>query len=325
MVFAGSQVSTGSYNLALEFWNIPTLNAGETATLNLDLFTLIGGQDITNFVEVAALDQDDSDSTPGNGTGTPSEDDEASVTITPADNGGFGGQDGTANLSLTMTADAPTVGQFNNIVFSLVLTNDGPDEATNIRVNAGLPNGTAYTSHTNSDGVYSLFEEAWSIKSLASGESITLDLNLFNLLNSGSITAYAEVFQVGQSDPNSTPANGNGTTANEDDEAAVTVTATNQVTTRSSSLAGVTMNKLYPVPTINELNIQLVNQGVAQEATVDIYDLQGRLMVTNTVFLDEGVNDHQMDLNNVSGGNYFIHVRIPEGTLVVQQFTKVGN
>ncbi|MEZ4934399.1 MAG: DUF4331 family protein [Saprospiraceae bacterium] len=82
MVFTSQSTDKGSYNLFFQSWEIPMLAAGETATLNLKLFTLVSNVDISNFVQVTAASQDDIDSTPdNNATTAPNEDDEAAVTI----------------------------------------------------------------------------------------------------------------------------------------------------------------------------------------------------------------------------------------------------
>ncbi len=82
MVYTAHAESTGDYNLFFETWTIPSLAAGETAELDLVLFTLVENQSITQFVEVLAANENDDDSTPGNGNGvSPQEDDEAAITI----------------------------------------------------------------------------------------------------------------------------------------------------------------------------------------------------------------------------------------------------
>lgn len=82
MVHTFSNATKGSYNLFFESWEIPTLAAGETATLTLTFFTLVGDGNLPNFVQVTTASQDDIDSTPNNNpTTVPNEDDEAAVTI----------------------------------------------------------------------------------------------------------------------------------------------------------------------------------------------------------------------------------------------------
>ena len=82
MVFTNATVNNGNYNLFFEEWTIDFIGAGTTATLDLDLFTLVSNVDITNYTEIFIADQLEPDSTPGNFNGQVNEDDEASVTLT---------------------------------------------------------------------------------------------------------------------------------------------------------------------------------------------------------------------------------------------------
>lgn len=87
MVHTSNNAMTGTYNLFFEEWTIPFLLSGETATLELVLFPLVSGTDLTNFVQVLSSDQSDPDSTPGNDTDNiADEDDESALTLSSASN-----------------------------------------------------------------------------------------------------------------------------------------------------------------------------------------------------------------------------------------------
>lgn len=70
------QLSSGSYNVySDQIWYLPSVGAGQSETLNIEVFFL---SEPSLYAQVLALDQNDSDSTPGNGTCcTAFEDDEA--------------------------------------------------------------------------------------------------------------------------------------------------------------------------------------------------------------------------------------------------------
>ncbi len=76
-------ISQGDWNfgwLETSIWNVGTLAAGETATITLAYFTL--SESVPLFGQVSATAENDSDSTPGNGTfGNATEDDEAFIEI----------------------------------------------------------------------------------------------------------------------------------------------------------------------------------------------------------------------------------------------------
>ena len=79
--------SQGSYNLYFHEWEVGSLAAGQTATLDMVLFCLQNTTPLPYFVQVVAATPSDIDSSPDNNTtGTPVEDDEALVTLAPANN-----------------------------------------------------------------------------------------------------------------------------------------------------------------------------------------------------------------------------------------------
>ena len=84
LVFTSDNESQGEYNLFFQRWDVGMLESGASATLELTLFVLVDGVDITNFFQVLSSATADPDSTPGNDNDqTPDEDDEAAVTISP--------------------------------------------------------------------------------------------------------------------------------------------------------------------------------------------------------------------------------------------------
>ncbi len=88
LVYTDAGTSQGDFSAWLQEWNLGALAAGESATLNLTLFTLVSDQVLQQFVQVKSVIGDDIDSTPGNNQSlSVSEDDEASVIINPQGSG----------------------------------------------------------------------------------------------------------------------------------------------------------------------------------------------------------------------------------------------
>ncbi|MEM9849182.1 MAG: CHRD domain-containing protein, partial [Bacteroidota bacterium] len=144
MVFTSAEPSVGDYNLFFGWWNIDVLNAGDTAVLDLTLFTLEEEEAITNYVQIIGAQPADPDSRPNNGVAPePREDDEAAFTIfsEPTVRGGT-----TADLSLTLETVEDEFTVFSNTTYVLTLMNEGPDSAANIRVSALIPQGMVFTS-----------------------------------------------------------------------------------------------------------------------------------------------------------------------------------
>ncbi len=223
VVYTSSSVTQGEYNLYYERWDVGSLAPGQSATLTLVLFPLVKDSSINNFFQVLSATGNDTDSTPGNDTdNTANEDDEALVTIIGPPQPPQGGQN--ADLSLFASVDSTNYDIYKDVTYHLVLVNHGPDAADSITVKAGLPQGFVYTSSsTSTNGEYNLYFQRWDIGYLPSGDTARLDLTLFPLTNGVNVDNFFQVMTSGQADPNSTPGNDTDNTANEDDEALITL------------------------------------------------------------------------------------------------------
>ncbi|MEI7902907.1 MAG: DUF11 domain-containing protein, partial [bacterium] len=113
-VSAGS----GTYNSGSGIWTIGMLNAGATTSLTITATVLVTNVMINTAQVWTSAPQFDPDSTPGNSV--PSEDDQASVKLTPQ----------VSDLSLTKTVNnaSPNVG--NNVIFTVAVSNAGPSAVT---------------------------------------------------------------------------------------------------------------------------------------------------------------------------------------------------
>lgn len=201
--FVGAAPSQGGYAAGSGVWTVGALNAGNSATLVITA-RVRGSGTYLNKAEVAAADQPDRDSTPGNNSTT--EDDDASSGTTPVP---------TVDLALTQTVDTATPGVGGNITFTLTLTNAADmSAATNITINDTLPAGYTFIGYTSSQGIYNTGTGVWSAGNLAAGASATLAITA-RVLGSGAYVSYAEVTAVNQGDIDSTPNNGSTT---EDDD-----------------------------------------------------------------------------------------------------------
>ena len=223
LVYTSHNTTNGNFELFTNDWKVPSLAPGETAMLHLTLFSLVDDQDITFFTQVVASDQNDADSTPNNSSGEVQEDDEASVTITPQSGGGFGTNAGNNDLELNITTDASNYGIYEVVPYTISLTNNGEVPATGIIVNAGLPQGMAFTNASTSHGAYNLYFQEWTIAELGAGQTAVLEIDLFTLVADQPITNFTQIFVANELDPDSTPGNNTTGIPNEDDEAVVTI------------------------------------------------------------------------------------------------------
>jgi len=81
LTFFSSQATSGVYIPSSSNWTIGNIDFSETYTLSI-VATINAIGNITNVAQVIACNETDLDSTPGNDTGTQSEDDEAAISFT---------------------------------------------------------------------------------------------------------------------------------------------------------------------------------------------------------------------------------------------------
>jgi len=335
MVYSDHDTDKGSYSLYFETWTVGSLEAGETATLELDLFTLIEEVDITNFVQVMTTDQDDIDSTPGNDTDqTPDEDDEASVTITPASNGGTGTGEGDADLSLNVSVEGNEYEQYEHSFWTYTVTNDGPDDATGIVVSITEPDGFKYTDDDASTGEYSDWFEEWEIPLLEVGETATLVIDFYAVTDE-EVTYFTQIAIANENDPDSTPGNDTDEIADEDDEASITVTelngfvggggnaSTNSANSNNESTLEFTFSNLYPNPATEQITL-IVGSAADLETTLQIFNLQGSMLMEQTVSLATGANKVEIDIASLPSATYMVKFADQTGNQAYKKFTKLN-
>jgi uncharacterized repeat protein (TIGR01451 family) len=219
-----SDDGAGAYDSATGTWNAGAIAVSGSVTLHVVARVLASGN-YTNVAEVAACDQADPDSTPGNAA--PGEDDYAQSAVTPG---------AVADLSLTKTVDVPSPAVGTNVTFTLTVANAGPSPGSGVRVSDLLPNGYAYVSDDGAS-TYDSATGVWNVGTLPAGGSAALHL-VCNVLASGNYTNVAEIAVCDQADPDSTPGNA---APGEDDYAQSAVTP--------AAVADLSLIKTVDVPT----------------------------------------------------------------------------
>lgn len=208
--------TSGSYNSNTGIWSIPQLESSTSVTLTIEAF-VTSASAVQNVAEVTAVDQFDTDSTPNNND--PNEDDQDSVTVTPQ----------VADLSLTKSVDNSTPAINDSITFTLTLTNSGPQQATNVVISDPLPATLSFQSADAQQGSYNSGTGLWTVGTIASGSSLTLDITATVAGGSAQTTNTAQVFQSDQFDTDSTPGNND---PSEDDQASASLTPAAQLAGR---------------------------------------------------------------------------------------------
>ena len=118
-----------------------------------------------------------------------------------------------ADLSLTKTVDNAIVKIGDTVIFTLKITNSGPESAFGVQVTDALPTGLTYDASNSvipSGTTYNSVAYIWDLSGIEIANGQTMELKIGAIVgSSGIITNVSEVTQNNQSDPDSTPNNGN--------------------------------------------------------------------------------------------------------------------
>lgn len=125
-----------------------------------------------------------------------------------------------ADLSLTLTASTLQPAVNSNVTLTVGVTNGGFAETTGVGVRALLPAGLTFISATTSAGSYSNATGLWTVGTLASGATSTLQI-VARFTAASSVAVTAEVSASSLPDPDSTPDNA---VATEDDQRTIALT-----------------------------------------------------------------------------------------------------
>ncbi|KAF2338486.1 PKD domain-containing protein [Flavobacterium tistrianum] len=280
--FAGSTISTGTYDSATGIWIVGNLVTGDSETLQIVAQVNPNGI-YTNTAEVTAANLPDPDSTPDNGITT--EDDYAEVTTVPVPT--------SADLSLTKTVSNPTPLVGSLVTFSVQVTNSGPQEANGVMVTDLLPSGYTYVSYSATTGTYDPATGLWDVGNMPVSDSYTLQITA-SVNTTGNYTNSAEITASSQPDPDSTPNNGVTT---EDDYAEAS-------TTPIPASADLSLNKTVsnPTPLVDSLvtfEIIVTNSGPQDATGVQVTDLLPNGYQFNAYTISQGTYNSATGIWNV--------------------------
>ena len=247
-----SSTPAGAFNPGTGIWTVGSIASGNTASLDIVVTATTPGTKL-NSAEVTAADQADIDSVPGNNVSM--EDDQASISVTPA----------SADLSLTKIVDNrdPNVG--DQVTFNITVSNAGPDAASNITVSDVLPAGLSFVSSSTATGAYNSGTGIWSIPTLGASGSAILVIQA-TVDTTGQVVNTAEIISSSQADPDSTPGNND---PNEDDQASVPL---------APQLVDLALTKMLDNsnPNVGDTiayTLELTNEGPSTATGVQVTDL----------------------------------------------------
>jgi len=238
----------GSYNSSTGIWTVGTVNRNNgIKTLNI-IASIDQSGAFVNFAEVRTCNEDDIDSTPGNGENAEDDNDKVNFTISPA-----------ADIEVIKTVNNSTPDVGTNIIYTIVVKNNGPDNATGVQVDDHLPAGLTWVSD-DASGAYNKTSGIWTVGNLANGASrtlhITATVNVTSLITNtatGSGDQYDPVPDNNDDDEDIDPPtvfdleldkSVNDATPNFKDEIVYTLTVTN--TSTHDNATGVRIRDILP-------------------------------------------------------------------------------
>ena len=198
-----SDDSGGAYNALNGIWNVGSIPAGNSITLNIAVEVNPSG-DYTNTAQVWTSVQVDPDSAPGNNIDT--EDDQDEQTTIPRH---------VTDISVLQTVDDLSPSAGDTIVFTITVNNAGPNDASGLVIEDLLATGYSFISATASSGAYDEVVGSWNLPNLNGGSSETLEITA-SVLPNGDYLNTAELIASDTYDPDSTP---NNNLPSEDDQA----------------------------------------------------------------------------------------------------------
>ncbi|QMU29747.1 isopeptide-forming domain-containing fimbrial protein [Adhaeribacter radiodurans] len=139
--------STGTYNRATGYWDIPSLAPGQEATITLTGKLIRSGA--VSFL-VSKTGETQFDSNPGNN------EDFASIYVNPA-----------SDIEVTNTVSAEPYINGNLVTYTVNAKNLGPSPASGVAITDKLPAGLQFVSATTTSGTYDAANGIWTVGNIA--------------------------------------------------------------------------------------------------------------------------------------------------------------
>ncbi len=228
------------------------------------------------------------------------------------------------DISLNLQVDNTTLGIYQYYTYTLTVSNTTTSSynnisATDLIIDFPLPDNLVLAEQNVSAGSYSDWTGQWKIDQIEYNTSVTMELNLFSLTGTGSITSYAQLIAMNETDIDSTPNNGTCCTPTEDDETAVTISASQNLATRPSNTTiqlgnnkSLEVLNVYPIPSHSFVNIVLNSTNVDQ-VNLSIHNALGKQVQSKLLDTEAGLNKLNLDIQDLTDGIYYILIESPNG------------
>lgn len=226
------------------------------------------------------------------------------LTVNSTAPGSGGGTSLDADLELSIVGSATMVPRNTEVTFVITATNAGAREANDVIIEFPLPLMLSIVASTTTQGTYSSWDANWVLGTLAAGQSETLEVTVFNLSDDVR-TAFTQVINMRQTDPDSSPGNGVCCTANEDDEAVFTINGS----APPAQLADLSLSMSSPQTAVNpdgsfDVFINVSNagpdptSGIASEIELPM----GLIITSSAIPSGTSINGTRWNINRLNVG-----------------------
>ena len=225
---------------------------------------------------------------------------------------------------VSLSAGFNSIDQFQYEVYSItyIVENEGTESTNDVQVDVLLVPGAVYSGGNEYEttkgtfGVY--FDHVWRVGTLNPGEAEELTINYYKLSSSQN-QHYAQVISSSANDTDSAPNNGTYGLTREDDEVFI---RTNDIQIRRSNPSTIKFEVLdvSPNPSSGEEVYLTINTPSTQEKDIYIYDLLGRLIVTQKEILSEGENKIKLETQSLSAGMFLVVLQDQDLKMITKKF-----
>jgi len=231
------------------------------------------------------------------------------------------GENPGVDLELSFIPDHPSPVLFEFVSATLQVTNTGDQPATIIEIEDIEPAGWVREGG-NEYGVPSkgmVNGNTWLVPSLDPGETAFLPVHYFTLSTDPTF-AYAQVTTQNEVDADSTPGNGDGQSANEDDEARANFNGASSALSSFNSkidLSSDQLTALYPNPAMSRHTFVRLELAEAKEGVLLLSDSRGVVMQSYPFDLLAGRHELRLDLQELPAGLYQVQLKDQIGRVQV--------
>ncbi len=228
----------------------------------------------------------------------------------------------TIDLELDLDASTDQFGLYQNVIYTLTVTNNSDVDANDIEIDFQVPEGMAFVEKDLETGNWYNWIGIWNVYNLPANSSRTMEVTLYTIENSTAITTFAQVLSVNEFDMDSTPGNDTDQSADEDDEAVVTITPynfflleNNDNTFEETNTRLQTKNEtfvanatVFPNPTTDYINVEWTSD---TNSKIELYvtDITGRTLIRKNFISQKGLNQKLINLADLKSGIFTVSLQ----------------